>query len=133
MATAMIEMFLCFGIVSVVWLRQRRRMRINKRIEKEYFRQKETNCSFLPEAGGRNGCGCHCSRVGPADEDYGLAPIHLSAQQKLGIYRAWDDQEWKRNFCVSRTTFSYSCNKLCSKLWTPFFVSTLRHQWEMKL
>ena len=85
----MIEMFLCFGIVSVVWLRQRHRMRINKRIEKPCFRQKETNCSFLSETGGRIRCGCHCSHNGPADEDYGLAPIQLGAQQKPGIYRAY--------------------------------------------
>ena len=32
------------------------------------------------------------------------------------ITSAWDDQESKRSFHVSRVTFCYLCNELCSKL-----------------
>ena len=32
------------------------------------------------------------------------------------VISAWDDLEWKRNFCVSRRTFWHLCNELCIRL-----------------
>ena len=45
-----------------------------------------TICIFFPESGVRIGCHCKCFSDGPADNDYGAAPICLGMQQESGIY-----------------------------------------------
>ena len=54
--------------------------------ETAYTVQENTICIFLPQSGGRIGCRCQCSSDGPADNEYGAAPIRLGTQQEPGIY-----------------------------------------------
>ena len=42
--------------------------------------------------------------------------VRNRSQSFTSITASWDDLEWKRNFCVNRTTFQHLCTELSGKL-----------------
>ena len=42
--------------------------------------------------------------------------VRNRSQSFTNITTSWDDLEWKRNFCVNRTTFQHLCTELSEKL-----------------
>ena len=55
--------------------------------------------------------------------------VRNRSQAFTDIILAWDDQEWKKNFHISRATFCSSCNELRSELQHESTLREMRREW----
>ena len=102
----------------MVWLRQRCRMRVNRRRRHILGRRRQTAAFYQRQE----------EELGTVVTALTMDLLMMTTVQCRSIWvcnrsqpfteliSAWDDLEWKRYFCASRTTFNYLCNELHSKL-----------------
>ena len=117
-ATAMIAFFLCFGLLSMVWLKQRRRMRIRRRRRSILARRVRTAAFCASQE-----AELRAAVTALATDLLLRSSVHRRSvwmrnrsQAFMQVISAWDDLEWKRNFRVSRATYRHLCNELQTKV-----------------
>ena len=113
----MIAFFLCFGLLSMVWLKQRRRMRIRRR--RSILARRMQTAVFCASQGAE----LRAAVTALATDLLLRSSVHRRSvwmrdrnQAFMQVISAWDDLEWKRNFRVSRATYRHLCNELRTKV-----------------
>ena len=114
----MIVIIFCFGLVSMVWLRQRRRIRQRRRRSRKLARRIRSESFYRTqeEELGAVVSALTTDLLMTTTVQRRSVWVRNRSQAFVDIISAWDDEEWKRNFRVSRATFRYLCNELRTKL-----------------
>ena len=104
--TAMIVISLCFGLLSMVWIRQRRRMRFRRSRRCVLARRRQT-AAFYEDQEEESTAVVTALAVDlllTRSAQRRSVWARSRSQAFTAVISAWDDLEWKRNFRVSRTT-----------------------------
>ena len=116
-ATAMIAFFLCFCLLSMVWLKQRRRMRIRRR--RSILARRIRTAAFRSSQEAE----LRATVTALATDVLLRSSVHRRSgwmrnrsQAFMQVISAWDDLGWKRNCRVSRATYRHLCNELRTKV-----------------
>ena len=114
-ATELVVMFVYF--LMICWRRQRRkcyrrrirRMAAIRRRLQAFYDQQEEDLREIVAA-------LIADRVICTTMQRRVLWVRNRSQSFTSITASWDDLEWKRNFCVNRTTFQHLCTELSGKL-----------------
>ena len=102
----------------MVWLKQRRRMRIRRRRRSILARRVRTAAFCASQE-----AELRAAVTALATDLLLRSSVHRRSvwmrnrsQAFMQVISAWDDLEWKRNFRVSRATYRHLCNELQTKV-----------------
>ena len=107
----MIVFFICFGLLSIVWLKQRRKMRLRSRRRRTAAFREDQEAELRAVA---SALSADLLLMSSAQRRSVLTRSRSHAFME--VISAWDDLDWKRNFRVNRRTFRHLCDELRVRL-----------------